>query len=143
MKKLLLVPFFLLLSTATFAANTVEKFSDKELVKILQSEGYSSVQIKDEGFIVIKIDGRAYGLLNDDDGDLQAVYSMAADDVSLETINKWNRTKKFSRACLDSDNDPRLESDLMADGGITKKSVTRFFSVFQTSVDAFRDFIRK
>lgn len=121
----------------------VDKFTDGELIHILKEEGFSAVKKTDEGEIVIKVNGKKYVLLNDEEGDLQAYYGISGSnlDINYEDMNEWNKTKRFSRAYLDADNDLVLESDLMSDGGINKENVTRFFSVFLTSVSAFRNFI--
>lgn len=123
----------------------VGKFTDGQLVSILKSEGFSSVKKEDKGEILIKVNGKNYVLLNDDEGDLQAYYGISGSNLDIDygDINEWNRTKRFSRAYLDEDNDLVLESDLMSDGGINRENVTRFFSVFLQSVGAFRDFIVK
>jgi hypothetical protein len=39
--------------------------------------------------------------------------------VSLETINEWNRSQRFGRGYLDKENDPILEMDVdLDDGGV-------------------------
>lgn len=140
-----LMAFFLLLPLHASAEQALtEKFSDTELVQIIKNEGYSSITVLKDGVIKVKIDGRAYLILNQDDGDLQAYFSVSGPKISYEYINEWNRTKRLSRAYLDSDKDPVIESDLLSNGGLTKKHVTEFFNVFvHTSVDDFRKFILK
>ncbi len=130
----------LLVPMHVFAQSTF-KYSDSELIQIIKDEGYNSVKKIKDGVIRIKIDGRSYALFNKSDGDLQVYYSIAGAKVSYEDINEWNRTKRLSRAYLDSDKDAVLESDLLANGGLTIKHVTEFFSVFKSSVKAFRNFI--
>ena len=40
--------------------------------------------------------------------------------VSLETLNEWNRAKRFGRGFLDKENDPVLEMDVdLDDGGLS------------------------
>lgn len=124
----------------------VAKFTTEQLISILKDEGYSSVKKDDDGDILIKINGKKYVLFNDsDEGDLQAYYGIKRQNLNIDygDVNEWNRTKRFSKAYLDEEKDLALESDLMADGGINRENVTRFFSVFVLSVDAFRSFIVK
>ena len=131
-------------STSVFAESLAESYTDNKLIKILKSEGYGAVTLKKSGVIVIKIHGKAYVLFNNKhDGDLQLSYSVSGAKLSYEDINEWNKTKRLSRAYLDSDKDPRLESDLLANAGLTEKHVTEFFKVFVDSVPVFRDFIKK
>lgn len=132
----------LLVPVYVFAESTLtDKYSDAELIQIFKDEGYSSVKKIKDGKIRIKIDGRTHLLFNKSDGDLQAYYAIGGAKISYEDINVWNRTKRLSRAYLDSDKDPVLESDLLANGGLTIKHVTEFFRVFKTSVKVFRKFI--
>ena len=117
-----------------------DSFSDEELVEILVEEGYR-VSVIEDGFLRIVIDGDSYLLLNFDDGDLQAYYSIRSSAMTHYVINEWNREMRLSRAYLDSDNDPVLESDLLANGGLTRENVSEFFSVFTLSVSAFKRFL--
>lgn len=137
-----LMAFCLLLPVYAFAASTLtDKYSDDEVVQIIKDEGYSAVTRAKKGLIVVKIDGRAYTLINMSDGDLQCYYGMSGVKVSYEDINIWNRTKRLSRAYIDSHEDPVLESDLLSNGGLTKKNVSEFFHIFVNSVRAYREFL--
>ena len=120
---------------------STEKYSDSELVQILKDEGYSSVEALASLGVLVKIDGNAYLLVNLPSGDLQAYYVVTGANVSHADMNEWNRTKRLSRAYLDSDEDPVLESDLLANAGLTESHVTEFFRVFKDSAAIFRDFI--
>lgn len=129
-------------SSAVFAEEAlVKKFSDSQLIELMKSDGYSSVEAIKDGVIRVKIDDRNYVLFNKFDGDLQLYYVVGGAKISFENMNEWNKTKRLSRAYLDSDNDPTLESDLLADAGISKGQVSMFFKVFKMSVGAFRDFL--
>ena len=134
---------FLLASAPSLFANSelAKKYSDAELIEIIKGEGYSAVKKAKEGTIHIKIDGRSYFLLNKKDGDLQTYYSIGGANISYKDINEWNKTKRLSRAYLDKDSDLTLESDLLANAGLSEKMVTEFFSVFKGSVKVFRRFI--
>lgn len=116
--KLLKLATTLLLATASLTANAIDdhgKYSDNELIQILQQEGYSSASQAEEGIILVKINGDNYVLFNDDDvdGDLIAYYGVADIDISLADINAWNREHRLTRAYLDEENDPIVESDLL------------------------------
>jgi len=136
--------FILVLTASSYVfADTVlkDRFSDSELIQIIKDDGYSAVTKLQDGAIKIKIEGKTYILFNKEDGDIQAFYGISGAKVTYEDINEWNRTKRLSRAYLDSDKDPILEADLLANGGLTPKHVTEFFQVFVISVRAFRKFI--
>ena len=118
------------------------KYSDDEIIQFFKDDGYSAVTKIKDGVIKVKVDGRTYILFNKYDGDLQAYYGASGVKLSFEDISEWNRTKRLSRAYLDSENEPILESDLLANGGLTREHVTEFFRVFvDISVDGFRKFI--
>lgn len=117
------------------------KYTDNELVEVLQDNGYSSVEIRKEGLVVVKIDGRKYMLLNDDDGDLQLYYGIGGVEISYQDINGWNKSKKFTRAYVDSDGDVALEMDLQSDAGLSKTHISEFLDLFVLSVSYFREYI--
>lgn len=139
--QILMVSFLLLPVHAVAESTLKDRYSDNKLIRLIKDEGYGAVKKLKEGQIRIKIDGRSYILINKDDGDLQAYYAISGVDISYRDINEWNRTKRLSRAYLDSDKDPVLESDLLANGGLTHQNVTEFFRIFQMSVRGFRQFI--
>ena len=138
---ILLAVCFLMPVSVYAGTNLTDKYSDAELIKIIRDDGYSAVTKLKDGVIRIKIEGRTFVLFNKSDGDLQGYYAIQGVNISYEEINEWNRTKRLSRAYLDSDRDPVIESDLLANGGITVKHVTEFFRLFVVSVDSFRSFI--
>jgi len=117
-------------------------YTDEELVGILKDDGYTSVEIIKEGVLRIKVEGRTYALFRLKDGDLQAYYSISGIEVPCKKINTWNRARRLSRAYLDKDNDPVLESDLLYDGGgFSPKKIQAFFRIFIFSASKFREFI--
>lgn len=133
----------LIATSASADTMLISKFTDDELVNILKNDGYKSVEKLEDGVLIIQIGGSPYILFNNDDGDLQTYYGLDGANISLEVINEWNRTKRLSRAYLDSSLDPILEADLLANGGLTDKHVTEFMDVFVTSVQLFKCFVSK
>lgn len=138
----LLVVTFLLYLAPAFADGTLKnRFSDDELVTILKEEGYGATRVLKPGALQVKINGTAYLLFNQPDGDLQTAYAISGVKLGYDDINEWNRTKRLSRAYLDNEMDPVLESDLLANAGMTPQHVTEFFNVFKESAAAFKRFI--
>lgn len=130
------------LSANSFAAPALHKqFSDNELINVMKADGYSAVERVKDGIIKVKVDGKTYILINNDDGDLQAYYGFSGYNISYKDVNEWNSDKRLSRAYLDSDNDPVIEADLLANAGINEEHVTEFFDVFVQSVNAYRRFL--
>lgn len=63
--------------------------------------------------------------------------------VSLDDVNKWNMTKKFGRAFLDSDRDPNIDMAVNLRSGVTKGNLEATFSWWQTAVKEFRKNVLK
>lgn len=144
MKLILLSCLLFLTASSAFADDSlVARYADDKLIQIIKNEGYGATEKVKEGVIRIKVDGHNVVIFNKPDGDLQLYYSVGGAKISLEDVNEWNRTHRLSRAYLDSDKDPTLEADLLANAGMTEKHVVEIFNVFKVSVAAFRDFIIK
>lgn len=111
--------------------------SDNDLVELLKELGYSSVSIKDTGKITFKMEGMNVVLFNLK-GTLQLYVGVSGAPTDLEKINKWNMNKRFSRAYLDKDRDPVLESDLMVSDGTTREALSSFIQLYAQSLVSFR-----
>ncbi|MBF0144259.1 MAG: YbjN domain-containing protein [Magnetococcales bacterium] len=74
--------------------------------------------------------------------DVQLFVLFDTNEVSLTRINDWNTNKRFSRAYLDRENRPALESDLDVEGGVTGESIIRFIALFSESVEQFAEHIQ-
>jgi hypothetical protein len=61
--------------------------------------------------------------------------------VSLAVVNDWNLQKRGSRAYLDRDQDPVIESDLYLHGGVTRDTIRQFIERFGRSAADFRSHI--
>lgn len=65
-----------------------------------------------------------------------------AKETTLEHLNEWNRTKRFTRAYRDSDGDPVLEMDLDTDmGGMPEALFREQVSLWRSQMDAFHEHI--
>ena len=76
-------------------------------------------------------------------GDLQLYIGFKGVRASVNRINEWNRTHRFSRAYIDKDNDPVLESDLDFAGGVTLDTIKNFITLFESSAKAYKEFLAK
>ncbi len=78
------------------------------------------------------------------DGDFQLYYGASGIKLTPEQINEWNRTKRLSRAYIDQEGNPVLESDLITDGGITEQNLIAFVKTFTAvSVPSYSMFLLK
>lgn len=80
-------------------------------------------------------------LINNED-DIQVVAMFSGGRVSASRINEWNRTKRFTNAYLDKDDDPVIQADLDFEGGVTGESILRFIAMFAQSVEIFAEHIK-
>lgn len=115
-------------------------YSVEQLAAMLTEEGYQQVVNKGD-HLVFNVDDIRYALFRLDDGDLQLYFGVTDQPLPLDAINEWNRTKRLSRAYIDSEGDIALEADLLANGGLSKERVLAFVTVFvHTSAPEFYQF---
>ena len=132
----------LLLGSSAWAEERLGKdYTDEQLVKMLEDEGFRSVQVVEPTVIEITIDGLDYYLFVYDDGDLQLWFGLTDYDVNIQDMNEWNRTRRLTRAYIDDENDPILEADLLANAGYTTRQLSEWVSVFDGISRAFRDYV--
>lgn len=107
------------------------------LLEIMQSEGYTA-DIDDRGVIIWKIEGYKTQLFIDKEtgSNTQFHVSFANCNATLERVNAWNRTKRYSRTYLDDEGDPHLELDLDLEGGVTRERVADFLKTCRVSMGA-------
>lgn len=119
----------------------VRRFSAEEVASLLRREGYGSVELLEDGNVRFKADGMTYVVYLYDDGDLQLYFALTGIHVTPEVMNEWNRTKRLSRAYLDTDQDPVLEADLLSDAGLSARMVARWVQVFVQGSGLFHAFL--
>jgi hypothetical protein len=59
----------------------------------------------------------------------------------LETINSWNRDKRFGKAYLDSDLDAVIEWDVNLESGVTRENLDAAFGVWWLVLDQYTTYI--
>ena len=138
---LILAVFSASVVASAFADDLPKYYSDDDLVEILKDDGFRAVEKTEDRVLQIKIDGQLYFLYVYEDDDLQLYYGLTDFYVTPEDMNTWNRTMRLSRAYLDTDNDPILEADLLANSGVSPDQITEWVSVFVSSSQAFRRFL--
>jgi len=90
-----------------------------------------------------EVDGIKVVLFNKKDDTLQLYAGFSGLKITLSRINEWNRTKRFSRAYLDAENDPCLEADIDLTGGVTEGNFKEWVRTYFISVKTFRDFLHE
>lgn len=142
--KRILVALCVILLAAPYAANAqdvLRNLSAEDVETILEDDGYSAVEILSETSLSVRVNGDHYLLTIFDDGDLQLYFALSGTDADVDDLNEWNRTKRLSRAYIDEEGDPVVESDILADQGITKAQFLNFVNVFKLTTQTFRTFV--
>lgn len=106
-----------------------------ELTELMREEGYSVTE--DDG-VDWKLDGVNTHLLFMD-GTQSIQFYVAYENSgnsTLENVNQWNKTHRYSRSYLDDDNDPVLELDLDLAGGVTRERILDFLRTCRASTSA-------
>ncbi len=141
MRTLLLLVCLAFSLTANADATLKKAYSDEELIAILEDDGYRSVELAEERVISIKVDGMTFMLYVYDDDDLQLYFGVTGYDIDTAIINEWNMSRRLSRAYLDGENDPILETDLLANAGYSDEQFLEWVKVFMWSAVEFRQFL--
>ena len=104
-----------------------------QLKTILKEEGYA-VSTDQDGDLLWKIEGyRTYLIVSDKGQYVQFQSSFEETEATIEKVNEWNKTKRYSRSYLDDDQDPILELDLDLEGGITRARINSFLKTCAVS----------
>lgn len=142
--KRILIALCVILLAAPYAANAqdvLRNLSAEDVETLLEDDGYSAVEILSETSLSVRVNGDHYLLTIFDDGDLQLYFALSGTDADVDDLNEWNRTKRLSRAYIDEEGDPVVESDILADQGITKAQFLNFVNVFKLTTQTFRTFV--
>ncbi len=84
-----------------------------------------------------------YGCEDDRCTSYQFTAGFAMDEKpAVETINEWNRIKRFGRAYADLEGDPFVEMDVDLDGGVTHEYLVRTFTTWRAVFVSFLQHIR-
>lgn len=116
--------------------------SNEDLGKLIKSVGFDvrGAQQNAVKFIMPGPAGQQIAaVVHNSEGNLRLYAAfIESEPPPLGLINEWNRTKRYSRAHVDSDGDPVIESDLDIRGGVTPKTIQNFVKIFGISAGAFR-----
>lgn len=59
----------------------------------------------------------------------------------IQTINAWNRDKRFSKSYLDADGDAILEMDVILGGGVSTRNMAEVFSYWRLTLRQYTSYI--
>lgn len=120
-----------------------------ELVETLTGEALRALVAKHEVFDDVQVDedqnvhARLLGMrvcffMGKNGSNIQFHFAVAGTNATMDKVNAWNRSKRYSRAYLDEEGDPHLELDLDLEGGLTEARIADFI---RTSVASYLTFV--
>jgi hypothetical protein len=140
-----------LLAAGTVAAQAqalIDGTNVEDIVNLARGYGAASSDTASSGDPMIsgKVNAVAYAIYfhNCTDGanceDIR-FYASFASKPSLETINEWNRDKRWGKAYVDSNLDATLEWDLNLVHGVSRDNLDNSLAVWMQNMEAFATFI--
>ncbi len=74
---------------------------------------------------------------------MQAYFGLRGTSANVNTVNEWNKTKRFGRAYIDAEGDPVVELDYDLEGGVSDESIKVWFDTVTAIVRSFRTHVSK
>ncbi len=123
----------------------LHQVTPEEVRILLEQLGFNAEQLKEDLFR-LEFPGGLWGQLitygepHVTSLQLRAGFS-GFDRVEARHLLNWNRRYRFTKAYLDADNDPVLESDLRLEG-VTSEAVHAFLHDFADQITLFFSYLR-
>lgn len=114
-------------------STVVDKITLEQMLSLMKSEGYA-VTLTDKDDIVWKIDGLSVVIFVVNNTSISCLFGYNDITPTLEQINAWNRTKRFSTSYLNDRGHPFLELDLELDKGVTVGRIKDFLKTCRVSI---------
>ena len=122
----------------------------QEVASVLQEKGYKAQVTKDKDgdplirsatggndFLVLYYECKGKPRC----GSIQFYAGFKKQGISPARIAEWNATKRFGRAYLDADSDPRVEMDVDVEHGATTEAIANDMERWATVMTEFTKFI--
>jgi hypothetical protein len=113
-----------------------ENIDAQQLNGLLRDKGMTGT-INERGNIVVESGGKkiVYFIQGQT---MQAYYGLRGTSANVQSVNEWNKSKRFGRAYIDADGDPCVELDYDLEGGVSDASIKVWFDTVNSIVSAFR-----
>lgn len=149
---LMAVGIFLLVAASTYSQDMIDARNPATIMSLADGWGSATLETDSVGDpkIVGRMDGTRYTIYfygcddsNENCGSITFRSGWNVDDISYSDINNWNRTKRFSKASLDSDNNPTIETDINLDcGGVTVENMENNFDYWRLTLSSFTEYLQ-
>jgi Putative bacterial sensory transduction regulator len=104
-----------------------------QMLAIMDDEGYA-VSIDEDGDILWKINGlKTFIIVSGNEEAMLFSSAFSVGNATMEKVNEWNKTKRYSRSYLDDEDDPHLELDLDLAGGVTHARILDYIKTCRVS----------
>ena len=116
-----------------------QKRSLKQISKILDAEGYGTIETnKEDNYVSFKSDGNNILLFVDEDKDIQFYAGFITEEPDCGVVNLWNREHRFSRAYVDDEGDYVIESDHLVAEKIADEEFALMVGLFVSVLNDFQ-----
>jgi Putative bacterial sensory transduction regulator len=135
--RIFVVAAFALVATAPLSAQQMrENIDAQQLNGLLRDKGMNGT-INERGNIVVESNGSkvVYFIQGQT---MQAYFGLRGTRANVQSVNEWNKSKRFGRAYIDGDGDPCVELDYDLEGGVSDASIKVWFDTVNSIVSAFR-----
>lgn len=134
-------------AVALFAAAPVsaqqmrERITAEQLAGLLRDKGMEG-QVNEKGNVIVQANGSkvVYFISGQT---MQAYFGLRGTSANVNTVNEWNKTKRFGRAYIDAEGDPCVELDFDLEGGVSEDSIKVWFDTVNLIVKSFRQHVSK
>jgi hypothetical protein len=129
-------------------AQTIDGSAVEDILALAKSYGEASLETQSNG--QPRIAGKAGDVpyqvffLNCDSGtceDLDFYAGFAGIKPTMDSLNAWNRDKRFGRAYLDGDLDAVIEYDINLEYGVTRDNLNAAFGVWSLVLGEFAGYV--
>ncbi len=131
----------LVLAGPVSAQSMRERITAEQLTGLLRDKGMEG-QVNERGNVVVQANNSKIVFFISGQT-LQAYFGLRGTSANVNTINEWNKTKRFGRAYIDAEGDPCVELDYDLEGGVSDDSIKVWFDTVTAIVRSFRTHVSK
>jgi gas vesicle protein len=133
--------FAVVLTAPVSAQQTRDRITAEQLTGLLRDKGLEG-KVNERGNVVVSTNGSKIVFFISGQT-MQAYYGLSGTKANVNTVNEWNKTKRWGRAYIDAENDPCVELDYDLEGGVSDDSIKVWFDTVTAVVGAFKTLVSK
>lgn len=131
----------LVLAGPVSAQQMRERITAEQLTGLLRDKGMEG-QVNERGNVVVQTNGTKIVFFISGQT-MQAYFGLTGTSANVQTVNEWNKSKRFGRAYIDADGDPCVELDYDLEGGVSDESIKVWFDTVSAIVRSFKAHVSK